>query len=162
MNTEKKAPLSLPELVLAFLFGCMIVVTALGVFFRYVINRSLSWNIELARFIFTWCTFLGAVIAMRQGVHIRIDLLVDRVSPKVRRVLDIVNHVSVMVFTVLITILGFELVLRTGGTISPALSLPLNLVFYLALPATFVLGCMYSIVNVAKDLKDLLNRTGDA
>lgn len=149
-----------PEIALAILFGAMIIIMALGVFFRYVLNNSLSWNIELSRFIFTWATFLGAVIAMRDGVHIRIDLLVDHVPEKIRQILNLINALFVLIFTLLITYIGFELVSRTGGTISAALSLPLNYVYYLALPATFLLGCFYAFKNFISSLKKLHTTRG--
>lgn len=149
--------LSIPEIILAILFGGMIVVMALGVFFRYVLNNSLSWNIELARYIFTWATFLGAVIALRDGVHIRIDLLIDRVPPKIRTILDIFNHVLVLIFSLTIVWLGIEFVQRTSGKISPALSLPTNYVYHAALPVTFVLGVYYAAKKVLQDIRSHKN-----
>lgn len=151
--------MSLPEILLAVLFAAVILVMALGVFFRYVLNNSLSWNIELSRYIFTWATFLGAVIAMRDGVHIRIDLLVDRVPVKVRRFLNIFNSFCVLAFSLFITVIGFELVNRTGGTVSAAMSLPLNYVYYLALPATFLLGCLYALRNLIANIKNTPHKT---
>lgn len=153
--------MSPPEILLAILFAAVILVMALGVFFRYVLNNSLSWNIELSRFIFTWATFLGAVIAMRDGKHIRIDLLVDYVPARIRRILNIFNAFCVLIFTVFITVIGFELVSRTGGTVSAAMSLPLNYVYYLALPATFLLGCFYALKNLIASIKDTPHRTGE-
>lgn len=149
--THKK--LTIPEIILAVLFGGMIVVMALGVFFRYVLNNSLSWNIELARYLFTWATFFGAVIALRDGVHIRIDLLVDHVPPKIRNILDIFNHVLVLIFSFIIVWLGIEFVYRTSGKISPALSLPTNYVYHAALPVTFILGTYYAAVKVLRDIR---------
>jgi hypothetical protein len=58
----------------------MIGVVAAQVFFRYVLNHSLFWSEELARYILVWLTFLGASVAYRRGVHPRIDLFVSRLA----------------------------------------------------------------------------------
>ena len=50
----------------------MIGVVAAQVFFRYVLNHSLFWSEELARYILVWLTFLGASVAYRRGVHPRV------------------------------------------------------------------------------------------
>lgn len=150
----KQKKLGFPEIVLAFLIGGMIVVMGLGVFFRYVLNSSLNWSIELSRVLFTWATFVGVVIALRDNVHIRIDLLIERLPPKIRIVLDIVNHLFVFSFSIFIVILGFQLVQRTNNMIIPALwSLPINYVYYAALPVTFTLGIYYAGRTLLQDIR---------
>ena len=39
----------------------------LQVFFRYVLNASLSWSEELTRLLFVWLTFLGFGLAAQRG-----------------------------------------------------------------------------------------------
>ncbi len=55
-------------------------VMALGVFFRYVLNRSLSWSDELALVLFVWATFLSISMAYRHDRHVSIDLVVRRLG----------------------------------------------------------------------------------
>jgi hypothetical protein len=52
------------------LFGLgftMTVVVAVQVFFRYVLNQSLFWSEELARYLLVWLSFLGASVAYRDN-----------------------------------------------------------------------------------------------
>ena len=76
----------------------MIGVVAAQVFFRYVLNHSLFWSEELARYILVWLTFLGASVAYRRGVHPRIDLFVSRVSPRGARAIHVGTHLVAMAF----------------------------------------------------------------
>ena len=56
------------------------VVMLSGVFFRYVLNDSLSWSDELATILFGWAIFLFIASAYLHGEHVHIDLLVRRMS----------------------------------------------------------------------------------
>ena len=59
------------------LFGlgfAMAALVAVQVFFRYVLNHSLFWSEELARYFLVWLTFLGASVAYYRKVHPGIDI----------------------------------------------------------------------------------------
>ncbi|MBI4609425.1 MAG: TRAP transporter small permease [Candidatus Rokubacteria bacterium] len=62
----------------------MATVISTEVFFRYVLNSSLYFSEELSRFCFIWAGFLGASLALRDGGHIGVTLVVDRLSPGLR------------------------------------------------------------------------------
>jgi len=51
----------------------MAALVAVQVFFRYVLNHSLFWSEELARFLLVWLTFLGASVAYHRRAHPGID-----------------------------------------------------------------------------------------
>ncbi|MCL8484627.1 MULTISPECIES: TRAP transporter large permease subunit [Bradyrhizobium] len=59
-----------------------------GVMSRFVFNRPLTWADELASITFLWLAMFGAVLALSRGEHMRMTALVDRVSPRVRAVLE--------------------------------------------------------------------------
>lgn len=53
-------------------------VMLLGVFFRYVLNDSLSWSDEVALIIFGWATFFFIASAYLHDKHVSLDVLVRR------------------------------------------------------------------------------------
>ncbi|MGH6704782.1 MAG: TRAP transporter large permease subunit [Bradyrhizobium sp.] len=53
-------------------------VMLMGVFFRYVLNDSLSWSDELATILFGWAIFLFIASAYLHDEHVNLDLLVRR------------------------------------------------------------------------------------
>ncbi|MGJ4887878.1 TRAP transporter large permease [Bradyrhizobium sp. HKCCYLR20261] len=59
-----------------------------GVTSRFVFNRPLTWADELASITFLWLAMFGAVLALSRGEHMRMTALVDRVSPRMRAVLE--------------------------------------------------------------------------
>ena len=52
----------------------------LGVFFRYVLNDSLSWSDEVALIFFGWSTFFFIASAYLHDKHVNMDVLVRRLS----------------------------------------------------------------------------------
>jgi len=147
----KKKKLSLAEKILALLFGATILIVLMQVLFRYGFNNSLTWSEELSRYLFTWIIFLGAACALSGRAHIRIESLVNMLPEKQKRFVHIFNRVVIILFIELVIVLGFALVRHTAGTQSPALSLPVNIVYYSSLPVAFLIGLFYEIRNLLRE-----------
>ena len=88
------------------LFGIgmsMTVIVAVQVFFRYVLNQSLFWSEELARYLLVWLSFLGASVAYRRKAHPGIDILQAKMPVKLQQLAAITVHIaSLSLFTVMI------------------------------------------------------------
>ena len=65
------------EAVLAFLLVAMVVMVFGNVVLRYAFNSGISVSEEMSRFCFVWLTFIGAIVAMRDGTHLGMDNLVS-------------------------------------------------------------------------------------
>ena len=119
------------------LFSAMVVVTTLGVFFRYVMNDALPWAEEADRYLFIWLSFVGASITMRHKGHIAVDLLLRYVSPAWRHRLVLAAQASVLVFLGTVFWASLPVIELTSETRATATDIPLSWV-YLAAPA----GCL--------------------
>ena len=107
----------------------MAMIVAAQVFFRYVLNHSLFWSEELARYLMVWLTFLGAGVAYYRRVHPGIDVLTRRLFRKHQRRLEILIHaVSLSFFSILI-VYGIRFAWFVRLQFSPALSIPKWIVF---------------------------------
>jgi TRAP-type transport system small permease protein len=67
--------------VLLAAVGVMVVVVSAQVALRYGFNRSFDWADEVGRLAFVWAIFLAIPLGVRDGAHIGIDLLVDKLPP---------------------------------------------------------------------------------
>jgi TRAP-type C4-dicarboxylate transport system permease small subunit len=56
----------------AFIVTVMVVCLGAQVFFRYVLDAALTWSEEMSRFAFVWIIYLGASMAAKERVHIRV------------------------------------------------------------------------------------------
>lgn len=126
----------------------MAVIVVVQVFCRFVLNDSLSWSEEAARYLQVWITFVGSAVALRRGAHIGVDFVTSFFKGKGKWLSDLFIHLVVAVFCVIVIVAGFQVVMnqmRYGQT-SPALHLAMWKV-YLALP---IGGILMLIEDVAK------------
>jgi TRAP-type C4-dicarboxylate transport system permease small subunit len=93
---------------------------------------NIDWVEETSRFLFIWLSFLGAALAVQRMVHIRIDFFAQLLSPRTRLGLEILVHLAMVVFALLMTYEGVLVTLRAGDR-SPVLSIPMSYA-YAALP----------------------------
>lgn len=88
------------------LIGTIIVVTVFtNVVSRYVFHTTIPWAEELARFLFIWVTFVGAILANDKSEHMRLDFIVARFKGKTRKTMEIIAYL-VMVILLLILVHG--------------------------------------------------------
>ena len=64
------------------------------------------WVFETNLYAFIFLGFLGNVLAVQRGAHFRVMLVAELFGPVSRRVFDLVAHVSVLLFAVLIIASG--------------------------------------------------------
>ena len=70
------------EVILVLCLGAMCVMVFGNVVLRHVFDSGINISEELSRFMFIWLTFLGAIVAMREGGHLGMDMLVHRLRGK--------------------------------------------------------------------------------
>src|SRR5947209_14569631 len=75
-----------PEDWLAFvLFWCLAFIVFLQFFTRYILNDSLSWTEEIARYGLMWLAFIGGAVVTRKKSHIAGELLSNLMGPGAMR-----------------------------------------------------------------------------
>ena len=137
--------LSAADWVLVGLFCVILAIILVAVFFRYVVNQSLFWSDEVVRYLFVWFTLLGAALVLRDRRHIRVEFFVEHMPRGLRRAVEVAGLLLILAFNVFLVVAGFLWVHQTAGTYTPALSLPLNWIFYAALPVTAALCCWFAV-----------------
>ena len=75
---------NLEQYFCAFLMVLMVFCLGSQVFFRFVLNASLTWSEELSRFAFIWLVYMGAVLGAKERIHIRVTAF-HRLLPVVAR-----------------------------------------------------------------------------
>lgn len=101
----------------------MALLVAAQVFFRYVLNNSIFWSEELARYMLVWISFLGATTAYYRGLHPGIDCLVVRLAPVMKRWAGLGVHLVSLTLFGVITVAGVQFAYFIRHQISPALGI---------------------------------------
>ncbi|MFZ1813398.1 MAG: TRAP transporter small permease [Rhizobiaceae bacterium] len=116
----------------------MIVVTLAQVIFRYVIAAPLPWSEELARYCFVWIVFLGGAIGLSRGIHLGVDLLVERLPDRLRRGMDMLVNVLIAAFAVTVIYASLPVLNMNMFQRSPALGVQMTYI-YIAIPVSMSL-----------------------
>ena len=80
----------------------MMAIVTFDVILRYFFNDPTVWAGEVASFLTIWVVFFGLGQNMRQGDHIRIDVITNLLSRRMRLVLDVFAHAIAIVFSVVL------------------------------------------------------------
>jgi len=99
----------------AFLiFWVLAFVVFLQFFTRYVLNDSLGWTEEIARYLLIGVCFVGAVIGVRKNTHIAVEFFYRYLPVPARRALYTLVDIAKIVFFVAMTLLCAKLALKTN------------------------------------------------
>jgi len=123
-NTDR-----LIKLVCICIFSLVLISAVVQVFTRYVMNSSLSWTEEVARFGFIWLTMLGASITLKNHSHASISIILDHMPKKIRKVVSIFIDLLILFFCVIMTTQGVKLAILTKNQPSPAIHIPMAYIY---------------------------------
>jgi TRAP-type C4-dicarboxylate transport system permease small subunit len=121
------------------------------VFFRYVLNDSLVWTEELAKFSMVWVACLVAPWAYRAHLNVSIQMFADALPAVLRRITELVITLLVMVICSKFFIQSLDF-WQTGLSIY-ASSVPVKLAyFYSCAPFAFGSICLVALERLIEQL----------
>ena len=122
------------------------VVVLLQVLMRYLFAYPNPWSEEVSRFCFIWLSLLGASLAVEHRAHFGFDQVTKALAPRARRGVEMFARAVVLAFSLLLIGTGIALMDLTIGERSPALNLPVALV-YAAAPVSGVLIVVHMVAG---------------
>jgi TRAP-type C4-dicarboxylate transport system permease small subunit len=139
-------------MALLVVFGAvMSVIVMLQILFRFVIYIPLPWSEELARYLMIWTGMVGSFVALREGRHIGVTLVVDRLPPRVAAGVAVFVQVLTILFLVILAKQGLALALINLNQLSPAMRIPMFFP-YLAVPVGAALMIIELAAGVLQDI----------
>ena len=100
-------------------------VMSVQIFLRYVLNDSLIWSEEAARYLLIAIAFLGCATGCRKACHIRIDVI-DLVLPeRLRRALSLATDAVVLGYVAYVAWLAIGIIPILGRQPSTAMRMPM-------------------------------------
>jgi len=126
------------------LLAVTVVLVIMQVFFRYVLNSSLSWTEEAARYLFIWAAVLGFSSSVEAGRLFRFEMIAAHLPRAGRRVCQALFAIAAAAFIWALVVNGSALVAGTLSQTSPAIGIPMALP-YAALPVGGLLVALHFI-----------------
>ena len=107
------------------IFVVLIIACVMQVFFRFVLNNSLSWSEELARYCFVWMHLLGASLLIESSGHATVTAVLDLLHGVVRKIVDVVIELIIFFDGTVMLYAGFQLAYSSRNNLSTDLSVPM-------------------------------------
>jgi TRAP-type C4-dicarboxylate transport system permease small subunit len=139
----------------------MVAVVSLGVFFRYFLNSALVWYDEFASYLLVWLTFYGAVVASYRRRHIGFEVVVDRLLPNTRKIVDFIGELFVLSFQAVLFYYGWLLTRKMGDETAVSLVWVKMSWIYSVLPIAGGLMFLISLIRLADIALARERRRGD-
>ncbi|WP_415519055.1 MAG: TRAP transporter large permease subunit [Desulfovibrio aminophilus] len=139
----------------------IILVISFQTAYRYIITYMYSgsgaavWTEELSRFVFIWISYLAIPLAIRNRSNIRVDIIYDRLSPRLQKMSWVVVDVCFLVLAGIIIEMGcthISMMLEYPQT-TPALQIPYA-VAYLILPFGFSLMALRLVQDLVRQVRE--------
>lgn len=135
------------ESALVVLFLVMVLSVSWAVVSRYVLGSPVAWADLIARLCFTWVTFVGAAVAVKGGLNIRIDFVLGFLPPRVRFVTEAAGRTLVLMLLGVLVVRGIAFVLGTWPQKVPPLDFSYGY-FALAVPVSASLMILHMLADV--------------
>lgn len=96
--------------LLALLLMFMLFSIVAEILVREVSAVNFDWVIELNRVLFVWIAYLGAAYGFGQSTHIRVEFIYEKLSPQLRKYLDLAIHFLNLIFFFVMSIYGYDMI----------------------------------------------------
>lgn len=145
------------EVAVLTAFVAMLSLVTAQVFFRYVMQVSVPWTEEAARWFYAWQIFLGSAIATKENLHLRADFLLARFPPRARACTDFIISLAGLTFLAGI-IWGSLLMMRAVYPVEAG-SFPVSTSYlYLSIPVSLLIMLGLTARDLARDWRTLFSR----
>lgn len=137
----------------AVLLFLMLIFSVIAIFYRYVLNNSITWAEDVLLPCFVWVGLLGISIAFRSKSHINVDSILKLLPHRIIRILSLIVEIMITIFSGYLTYEGVKLTVATKSMPWGMLQLSPSF-FYVAFPICFLLITLYGIDAIfTKSLK---------
>jgi C4-dicarboxylate transporter DctQ subunit len=130
---------------------CVLAVVVIwGVVLTYVFKSSDIFSVEMSEYLLVFICFVSIPYILREGRHVRVDALVQLLSPKSRWRVELIGSILAMGFCVLVvwkaagvTLLNYQRGFRSASLVSLPLWIP-----YLIITLGFLILTLQYIVVI--------------
>ena len=137
--------------VLVILLLSMIGVLVAHIWFRYVLNNSLTWSEELMKILLVWFGMLSVSVLAVRREHVAIVVFKEHMPKKTSAFLTKFSQILTVVICIVMVVVGFQYMITSGMRLTPALRISYGWA-YAAIPVSFILVTLYEFRNLLVDL----------
>lgn len=96
------------NIIAGILFLLNVVNIGTAVFTRYVLRSSFIWTAELSQLFMVSMVLIGAAVTLKENEHMKIDLLLKYIPPRINKVVSIVRYSVIIIISLSMTVISFR------------------------------------------------------
>lgn len=152
MKFWHKVEKNFEETILGILLVGMSLILLIQILMRVVAQNSLTWAEEIARYFYVWSVFLSIGCTIRMRNILRVDLVLQLIPAKARRVVELLLDAANVVLYAFLCKCSITVVqgVQNSGQTSPALELPMYAIYFI-IPVGFALASLRSLQKIYFD-----------
>ena len=120
-----------------------------GVFFRYVLNQSLTWSDEVALIFFIWATLLSIASGYLHDKHVNLDLIIRKLPPDWEAGVSVAAEGLTLGYLISLTVSSIQHLPLVAEMITDALRLPITILFSSIPVACLIMDLHWARRNLA-------------
>ncbi len=140
--------------VVVFMLALLVIIVLTAVFFRYVLNDSITWSSEVARYMCIWVGFLSASLIVANRGHLGLEFVVKKMPEPATRLIRLISDSAILAFLAVILYQGIKLAIFQLEQNSPSLEISMFWP-YASVPVFACLMALEFIHLVCLDINDL-------
>lgn len=137
--------------IIGLMLIAIMVIIFVQTFTRYVIFYSIPWSEEASRYLFVGMILLGINMGISQNLMVRIDLIDNFLSAKMKRRLEIGRQILALLISFVFFCSTFGMIRIGGYQMSPALRLLMNIMY-----GILCVGFLLAVISVVFKLIDVI------
>jgi len=139
------------DIPVLILFFVLFVIVALQFITRYILNDSLSWTEEIARYLLIILCFVGSISCVRKSKHIFLEFFYRYLNPKLVKAVVLFVEFLAFGFFAFLSWLSLELGRETTQNMV-SIKVPKSVVYYIIAIACFI-TVIFVVFNIIRYLK---------
>lgn len=112
-----------------------------------LLGTSINWATEFSCYLFIWMTMLGSAVASKYVMHIGVDILVERLKGKIRKIVMLMSHLLFLAGLIIFIIAGLQYTLQQIPNFTVTMEIS-KAWFYVSMPICGVLMAYYTLVQL--------------
>lgn len=130
-------------------FSALCIAIFMQVVTRYIFNFSIPWAEEAGRFLFLALSYLGIVMGMKGGAHLRVDIVVMYLPDGLKKASEVLSQAICMAFFLFVTYEGIAMTLKVCRLEQLAVSFPFPIwIVWACIPFCSLLTALQCIKNM--------------
>lgn len=151
-TTDDISDVSWADVPVLIIFWVLMCIVMLQFFTRYVLNDSLGWTEEIARYLLILLTFVGSITCVRQGSHIFLEFFFRYVPGFLIKPMAITVELINTSFFAFAGYFGIEMARATAHQNMVSIPLPKGVIYWVVV-ACCVAMAVLSLVRAIKRIQ---------